>query len=251
MDSSEGKPPTTLERQNMTTYTDLQKAAIKKEAKDLGINIVAKTIGRLLDLIDEKTGRTRELTLKVINGEEITEDDENTLLPEAKPVARSLTLPQLKEICKTLGIANSKTTPRADLMHAIAKAKGWDEEKPEVIEFLLAGGEISEVPGFTGIAPKVNNRETSAGGKVQPQEPKAPRKPRKVNKPKEERGALRADLVIEGTLVTLQVICEELGVEGRVARRKLRGSDIQKPGDSWTWNADHQDVQLVRDLLTK
>lgn len=249
MDSSEGKPPTTLERQNMTTFTAEQKTAIKKEAKDLGINVVAKTMGRILDLIDEKTGRSRELTMKVINGEEITEQDENTLLPQEAP--RNLTLPQLKAICKTLNIPNSKTTPRADLMHAIAKAKGWEEEKPEVIEFLLLGGQISEVPGFTGIAPKPNSRETSAGGKVEPKPAKAPRTPRKVSKTKEERGALRADLVQEGTLVTLQLICDEMGVEGRVARRKLRGSDIAKPGDSWTWYADHADIQLVRELLKK
>lgn len=165
-----------------------------------------------------------------------------------------LTIPQLKAICKELGIPTSKTTPRADLVFQIADKKGWANEKNEVIEFLLSGGCIETLPGFTAIAPKKNSRETSAGGKVEPEAPKkAPRKVQKSDKAPTEAKSPRKAKVKEtkDDQVTIQAICEELGVEGRVARRKLRGSDITKPGDSWTWEAGHADIQKVRELLKK
>lgn len=229
MDSSEGKPPTTLERQNMTTFTPEQKAEVKKEAKDLGINVVGKSIERLQALILEKKPKQAEPAKKTADPKMV----------------------HLRALAKELGIAFGKTTPYADLRFAVADQKGWANESTEVIEFLIAGGSIEELPGFTGIAPKANSRETSAGGKVEAKEPKAPRTPRKISKAKAENGDSSTNQVKDGSQVTLQSICDELGVEGRVARRKLRGSEIAKPGDSWTWYADHSDIQLVRELLKK
>lgn len=238
---------------NTIELTTEQKAAMKIEAKDLGINVVGKSAAKILDLIDEKTGRTRELTMKVLSGEEITEADEESLLPAKDPAS----LHQIRQIAKELKIPYTKTTPRADLVFAIADVKGWANEKAEVIEYLLVGGTIEEVPGFTGIAPKPNNRETSAGGKVEPQEPK---KPRKLNKAKDaakpaskpRKASAKATSKPEGDLVSIQDICDELSVEGRVARRKLRGSDIVKPSESgWIWEAGHADIAKVKELLKK
>ena len=239
---------------NTIELTTEQKAAMKIEAKDLGINVVGKSAAKILDLIDEKTGRTRELTMKVLSGEEITEADEESLLPAKDPAS----LHQIRQIAKELKIPYTKTTPRADLVFAIADVKGWANEKAEVIEYLLVGGTIEEVPGFTGVAPKPNNRETSAGGKVEPQEPKKPRKPTKstdaakpaskpARKMKEKAKTKPGDNV-----VSIQDICDELDVEGRVARRKLRGSDIVKPSESgWIWEAGHADIAKVKELLKK
>lgn len=50
--------------------------------------------------------------------------------------------------------------------------------------------------------------------------------------------------------ISLHDICEELGVEGRIARRKLRNSDITKPGSSWEWPANHKDIAKVKELLS-
>lgn len=243
------------------TITNEMKKAIKAEAKDLKINVVGKSIDTLLDLIDAATGRSRELTLKVMAGEEITDTDVQELLPEpAKKTPRKLADPKhalVRKLAETLKIPFSKTTPYADLRFAVADAKGWANESEEVIDFLINGGAIEEVPGFVGIAPKPNNRETSAGGKVEPEAPKkAPRKVSKAaekapKKPAKEREALKADREASGEIVTIQSICKELNVEGRVARRKLRGSDIVKPGDSWTWEAGHADIQRVKELLKK
>lgn len=170
-----------------------------------------------------------------------------------------LTLNQLKATAKGLEVTYAKTVTRVELIAAIAEKKGWADEKPEVIEFLLSGGCIETLPGFVAPAPKksANNRETSAGGKVQPEAPGARKTPRKVIKSEAERTKKPSKTPSEtkpaktGNQVTIQAICEELGVEGRVARRKLRGSDITKPGDSWTWEAGHADIQKVRELLKK
>lgn len=214
----------------MTTFTAEQKAAIKDQAKALGINVVGKSIEKLQALILEKQ-------------------------PEAP---EDSSLEHVRKLAKELKIPYTKTTPRADLVFAIADSKGWANEKAEVIEFLIAGGNIEELPGFVGIAPKPNSRETSAGGKVEPQEPKKPRKltkatdaakpaskPAKATSGKPSRKA-------DNDLVTIQGICEELGVEGRVARRKLRGSDIVKPSEAgWVWEAGHADIAKVKELLKK
>lgn len=125
------------------------------------------------------------------------------------------------------------------------------QEKPEVVSYMAThGGKIEEVPGFTGVAPKKNNRETSAGGKVQPEEPK--KTPRKLNRtPKPEKPAKEPKKQPNADVVTLSSILEELGVEGRIARRKLRTSDIQKPGSSWEWSKGHADIAKVKELLKK
>ena len=112
----------------------------------------------------------------------------------------------------------------------------------EVVLFLANGGSIKEVPGFKGVAPrKVNTTETSAGGKVA-----AKREPRRIKRtePTETPKKVNKDGII-----TLQNICDELGVEGRIARRKLRSSTITKPGTSWEWAADHADIALVKELI--
>lgn len=217
----------------MTTFTAEQKAAIKEQAKALGINVVGKSIEKLQALILEKQ-------------------------PDVP--AKKDDLDHVRKLATELKVKYTKSTPRADLVFAIADAKGWANEKAEVIEYLIAGGNIEELPGFTGIAPKPNSRETSAGGKVTPQEPKKPRKPTKAtdaakpaSKPAKKASEARTTAkIISGGTVSIQELCEELGVEGRVARRKLRGSDIVKPSEAgWVWETGHADIAKVKGLLKK
>lgn len=121
------------------------------------------------------------------------------------------------------------------------------KETQEVVLFLANGGKIEEVPGFKGIAPKkVNSKETSAGGKVETTK----RTPRRISKQDPVEPKARK-LDAGSDLVSLKSICEELGVEDRIARRKLRGSDITKPGSSWEWKAGHKDIAKVKELLKK
>ncbi len=160
------------EETEMTNLTTEAKAWIKNEAKDLKINPVGKSLETLLDLIDEKTGRTREMTL-----------------------------------------------------------------------FLANGGKVKELPGFEGIKPLPNRKENSAGGKTPER-----KKPRKVSKDQPEKAPKEAAAT---DTVTLASILEELGVEGRIARRKLRNSDIAKPGSAWEWTKGHADIAKVKALLTK
>ena len=73
---------------------------------------------------------------------------------------------------------------------------------------------------------------------------KEAKKPRKVKKTHEK----TPKKSIEGH-VTLKDICDELDVEGRIARRKLRTSDIEKPEGSWSWPEGHEDIERVKELL--
>lgn len=213
----------------MTTFTAEQKTEIKNQAKALGINVVGKSIEKLVGLIEQAA---------VSNAPE------------------DASMEHVRKLATELKIKYTKSTTREELVFAIADVKGWANEKAEVIEFLISGGNIEELPGFTGVAPKPNSRETSAGGKVEPQEPKKPRKPTKATdaaKPASKPAkATSAKPKATGETVSIQDICEELGVEGRVARRKLRGSDIVKPSESgWNWEAGHADIAKVKELLKK
>lgn len=55
----------------------------------------------------------------------------------------------------------------------------------------------------------------------------------------------------EGATVTLRQLTEECGVSASVARRMLRTHGIEKPGKSWRWPADSEDLEEIRGLLTE
>lgn len=142
------------------------------------------------------------------------------------------TTKELRTMAKELGIEGwHKLNKREELVAAIAEKNGWSHERPEIIEFLINGGKIERLPGFEGVKPK----PVRGDRKIQTTE-KPRRTPRKVAKKTAE-------------TVTLQSICEELGVNGRIARRKLRNSDIPKPGPQWEWSKGHEDIEKVKELL--
>lgn len=129
------------------------------------------------------------------------------------------------------------------LLELVAEKQGVTTE---MVLFFAKGGKIEELPGFEGIKPLPNRKETSAGGKSAP----AKKTPRKLSKDKPAKES-KPKAAKDSNLVTLASILEELGVEGRIARRKLRGSDIAKPGSQWEWPANHADIAKVRKLLAK
>lgn len=132
------------------------------------------------------------------------------------------------------------------LLELVAEKQGVTTE---MVLFFANGGKIEELPGFEGIKPLPNRKETSAGGKTLPEGVKR-KTPRKISKDKPAKESKPAKKPAkESNLVTLASILEELGVEGRIARRKLRGSDIAKPGAQWEWEAGHADIAKVRKLL--
>lgn len=153
---------------------------------------------------------------------------------------KNLNAAQVKQIAKELKVKNWWNKRREDLVAEIAEAKGWSHEKPEVIEYLLAGGEIKKLPYGPENKPGIKHQE-SAGMK------KPRKRPTKKTSTKKE----KAPKAPKGDVVTLAQICEELGVEGRIARRKLRGSDIQKPGKQWEWTPGHEDIDRIKELLAK
>lgn len=207
----------------MTDLTSDQKAVIRAQAKGMGINTVGKTIEKIQALIIEK--------------------NEMIQVPGDEDQATQFNIPSnpLHKLAKELGVKFTKSTPREEIVFAVADLKGWANESAETIEYLINGGCIESVPGFTGIAPK-NVRPA-------PVEPAEPKKPRKIVKKPAQKTAEKKTAVRDG-MTTIQDLCEELNVEPRIARRKLRASDILKPSDSgWMWKAGHADIKKVRELL--
>lgn len=156
-----------------------------------------------------------------------------TLTPEAK----KWILAQAKEFK-----INPVGKKHEALLELVSKYR--EDGSTEVTLWIAQGNCVTELPGFEGIRPLPNRREQSAGGKTVK---KAPRRvARKEPGEKAEPKKLKAGFPV---VVKLSEVLEEMGVEGRIARRKLRGSDIQKPGSSWEWPMGHGDIQKVRDLL--
>lgn len=152
----------------------------------------------------------------------------------------NLNATQIKQIAKELKVKNWWNKRRDDLVIEISTIKGWEGETPEVIEYLLAGGEIKQLPYGPEVKPEIRHQESA--GKP------ARRKPTKKSPKKVKEKTPKAP---KEDVVSLKDICTELGIEGRIARRKLRTSDIEKPGKQWEWTPGHEDIQKIKDLLTK
>lgn len=157
----------------------------------------------------------------------------------------NLNAAQVKQIAKELKVKNWWTKKRADLVTEIAEIKGWSNETPEIIEFLLAGGEIQKCPASEFPLPKPE-KETSAMIAQDKPEKKKPRK-RPAKKTAEKKTAKKKQPQ-EG-MVTLPDLCKELGVEGRIARRKLRTAKFEKPGSTWAWEEGAKEIDEVKELL--
>jgi len=153
----------------------------------------------------------------------------------------TLNAAQVKQIAKELKVKNWWNKKRADLITEIADLKGWTGETPETVEYLLGGGEIKQLPYGPEVKPEIRHQE-SAG--------QARKKPTKVTKKTADKAEKKtAKKVTDENTVTLAGICLELGVEGRIARRKLRTSDITKPGKQWEWELGNADIDKVKTLL--
>lgn len=157
----------------------------------------------------------------------------------AKASPKRLNAAEVKKVAKELKVKDWWNKKRDVLVAEISELKGWSHEKPEVIEYFLAGGKITKCEPAAAPATKVT-KETQA--MVKPTRRKPTKKSTKV------KGESKPRTPVEG-MVTLAAICEELGVESRIARRKLRGSDIEKPAGSWAWEEGSKEIQKVKDLL--
>lgn len=154
---------------------------------------------------------------------------------------KNLNAAEVKQIAKELKVKDWWNKKRADLVAEIAEIKGWSHEAPEIIEFLLAGGEIKQCPASEFPLPKPE-KETSA---MVATEKKPRRRPAKKVKATTEKKSRQPQ---EG-MVSLSDICTELGVEGRIARRKLRTAKFEKPGATWAWAEGSKEIEEVKDLL--
>lgn len=155
---------------------------------------------------------------------------------------KPLTAAALKAMAKELQIKDWWNKKKEVLLQEVSEARGCGHESPPVQEFLLQGGEIKSLPGFEGIAPKPTREDSAMTARKKPVKKTPVKKtPAKKATPKKVEST--------GGLVTLGDLCKELGVEGRVARRKLRGSEIEKPGAQWAWEEGSKELNSVIELL--
>lgn len=150
---------------------------------------------------------------------------------------------------------------RPDAIKELATRKGWGSESPEVQEYLLAGGCITQLPACKTKRQLEEEAMTTEAKKTAAKKPtkkttakKAPaKKPAAKKSPAKKSPAKKVEKKVEKkseeNVVTLQEICESCGIETRVARRKLRFSDVKKPGKSWTWAANDGDVKKVVEVI--
>lgn len=134
----------------------------------------------------------------------------------------------VKQIAKELKIKDWWNKKRAILVTEIAEIKGWSHETEEVIEFLLAGGEIKQLP--------------PGKAKIEKIVKDAPRrKPRKKAKAKKDTPAEDS--------TTLQDLCEELDIQPRIARRRLRKAKVERPGQTWSWKKGSDEISNIKSII--
>lgn len=160
-------------------------------------------------------------------------------------------------------------------------------EHESVEDYIARGGKITVIPTIEFPAPKAP-RESSAM-KANPDMPKrTPRKvarkdsafhaeisaevnakperkrptttkPNKGTEVKETRrvtggkspNAQQVKKPVSPDVVTLASLTEGRDIEGRILRRMLRNSDIEKPGTQWEWPTGHDDIAKVKALIDK
>lgn len=159
---------------------------------------------------------------------------------------------EIKKFAKEAGIKNWWKKKTAELRTELqAHHKVTNDAE---LDFILKGGCIKELPTFSDPRLEIP-RESSAGDKIDPekeakreQEKKERRrKPRKVNsKPAKDSKTPKAQ-----NGISLKTLCEELNIEPRVARRKLRNSDLEKPTSGWEWDKDDTDTIKQVKLILK
>lgn len=158
----------------------------------------------------------------------------------------NLNATEIKQIAKTLKIKNWWNKKRADLVIEIAVIKGWTDAEPATLEFLIAGGVITQCEAAAIPAPKHTKEDQAFAVTEKP----APKRRKPSTKKKTDKKPTEAKIVTpQGDGINLANLCKELSVEPRIARRKLRNAKFVKPATGWFFLT--ADIQAVKDLLTK
>lgn len=163
----------------------------------------------------------------------------------------TLTLKQLQTLGKEKKIKGWHKMKSAELHEALVTSLGIEKEKKEVQDFIIQGGQIQEVKSGPFPAPKPQKQDSALVKRDREGNVKT-KKPRKSSKFAEgENGEWKAKPRTQKfESVTLQDICEEIGVVERVARRRLRNSDFKKMGTQWQWKPEDPVIQEVKDFLS-
>lgn len=157
-----------------------------------------------------------------------------------KAPIKKLTNTDIRNLAKKHKIPNWQRKKIPTLIRNLAELKGVLHEPPEVQEYILAGGTITECPPC-GDGSLFRHSKSSQV---------LPRKITKKERKKRTRGETQHRELPKG-YISLATICQQEGVSTKVARRLLRGSDIKKPGRAWVWPEKDKAVKAVRKLMEK
>lgn len=158
-----------------------------------------------------------------------------------------LTLTKLQQTAKSVKIKNWWKMKKAELIAALKKHHTLNTEAE--LEFLINGGEIKKLPDAPDQI-EANNDEGCAGFKRERKEPRKPRKAKKPAKKPAKKEAKKPTKAFDGYITTLAEICEELDVNPKAARRKLRASDLKKPAGGWKWASDDtKSIEEVKAII--
>ena len=105
--------------------------------------------------------------------------------------------------------------------------------------------EVPAADSLTAMLTKIRAEGKVAGKKAKP----APAKP--APQAKTPKPTAQAKTPTAGSLIGLKELCAKLGVEPRIARRRLRNSQGQVgTGSRWEWEANSKELQFIECVIT-
>lgn len=152
-----------------------------------------------------------------------------------------MNLKQLQEAAKKNKVKNWWKMKKDDLRLSVVETMGIGHMEERFWDFLIQGGSIEECKPQPN--PRIPPPTPKSAHKVKPRKGRVKRKKKVEPKTRKLRERRNTDNI------TLSQLCDELGVPGRIARRRLR-EGCDKPGPQWEWPKDFKDISIVKGIIT-
>lgn len=59
---------------------------------------------------------------------------------------------------------------------------------------------------------------------------------------------LKGEIRMEATVIRLSDLAQELGINRKALRKRLRDNKVQKPGTRWEWSPEDPTLEIIRNL---
>lgn len=176
------------------------------------IHILAK--GTVDEVVTDRLNKKQDLATTVV-------DDLKNIFGEVEEVMSKTLAERLEALKETLERGEDITE------NALKELQQWEDEEEDKLD------EMSQ--------------QVEQEGAEKAEEPKK-KKSKKLKAEKGEENMENKEKVVNGDVVKLADLAEELGIDPAVLRRKLRENKIAKPGARWEWPKDHPDLAKIKEL---